>query len=77
MSKKGPLASFDTNAAWSSVAERQGWVHFRISGRRYGEDDAVELEMMSVVDRNVRFWLKQAELKDRALWTPGWRALNQ
>lgn len=62
------------DAKWTSSTEVRGWRHFRISGRRHGEA-GLELELMAVCDREVRFWLKPEKLKDRENWLPGWKKL--
>lgn len=63
---------FELNSNWTSRKKRQDWNHFRISSRRKGTV-GIELEMMAVCDRSVRFWVSLAELKDAELWQPGWQ----
>lgn len=62
------------DAKWTSSEECRGWRHFRITGRRHGET-GLELELMAVCDREVRFWLKPEDLKVRENWMPGWKKL--
>ncbi len=63
---------FEINANWTSIQKREDWFHYRISGRRRLEDGRLELELMAVCDREIRFWVPRAELRDQNLWTPGW-----
>ena len=63
---------FELNSNWTSLARREDWSHYRVSGRRKGEQ-GLELEMMAVCDRQIRFWVSMDELKDGELWVPGWR----
>jgi tryptophan-rich hypothetical protein len=46
-------------------------VHYRICGRR-NTADGLEVEMMAVCDRSVRFWLPRAALMDPEAWKTGW-----
>jgi tryptophan-rich hypothetical protein len=55
---------------------RYGWRHFRVSARRY-EAGELQLEMMAVCDREVRFWIPQLELHQGELWQPGWDRLTK
>ncbi|WP_132323488.1 TIGR02450 family Trp-rich protein [Pseudobacteriovorax antillogorgiicola] len=63
----------DINASWTAREPVQGWVHFRISGRRRPSKSLLEVELMAVCDRSVRFWLAADCLTDRENWLPGWR----
>lgn len=63
---------FEINATWTAVKPRSGWRHYRIAGRRKAEH-GLEIEMMSVCDRSVRFWIPNEELKNSELWQPGWK----
>jgi len=33
-------------------------------------------EMTAYCDDNVRFWINAKQLKDRDLWLPGWKTLE-
>lgn len=72
MSKNYSRKLFDINSNWTSLTRRQDWTHYRISGRRKG-NSGLELEMMAVCDREIRFWISLDELKNAKLWQPGWR----
>lgn len=63
--------AFDINSNWTSLTKREDWTHYRISGRRKGSE-GIELEMMAVCDRNIRFWIPLSDLKNGKLWVPGW-----
>lgn len=71
MSTKPSLKQFEINAKWTSVYETQGWFHFRVCSRRHREE-GLEVEMMAVADRSVRFWLPRQVLLDPAKWRTGW-----
>ncbi len=62
---------FEINSNWTSLVKREDWRHYRISGRRKVAQ-GVELEMMAVCDRDIRFWVAIEELKNSELWEPGW-----
>ncbi len=64
---------FLINANWTAVESIQGWKHYRIASRRRNEDGNLQLEMMAVCDREIRFWVERARLRDDTLWTPGWK----
>jgi len=64
------------NAKWTAMMPRYGWRHFRVSARRY-EAGELQLEMMAVCDREVRFWIPQLELHQGELWQPGWDRLTK
>lgn len=64
---------FQINANWTAVETLQGWKHYRIAGRRQDDAGELELEMMAVCDRELRFWVKGSDLRDEAVWVPGWR----
>jgi tryptophan-rich hypothetical protein len=71
ISTKPSKKSFEINAKWSSLVNEQGWVHYRICSRRNSES-GLEIEMMAVCDRSVRFWLPRAALMDPLVWKTGW-----
>jgi tryptophan-rich hypothetical protein len=64
---------FEINATWTAVKPRSGWRHYRIAGRRKAEHGLLEIEMMSVCDRSVRFWIPKEELQKSEIWLPGWK----
>lgn len=60
------------NAKWSHKSGYLGWTQFRIvSKRRVAE--GVEIELMAVCEKVVRFWIPQATLKIDSEWYPGWK----
>jgi len=64
--------NYDINGKWTSVESYRGWKHFRISGRRRQADRSLELELMAVCDRSIRFWIKQDDLNRPDSWQRGW-----
>lgn len=66
---------FAVNANWTSVQEQFGWRHFRIVERRW-RGKMLEVELMAVCDRNVRFWIEANTLLDQELYQAGWHDLN-
>ncbi len=73
MKKKYSQKLFEINQNWTSLTRREDWTHYRISGRRKVAG-GLELEMMAVCDREIRFWISLDELKNPELWEPGWGA---
>ena len=71
---KSPSAKgFAMNSSWTNLPGCRGWRHYRVAGRRY-IGSTLQLEMMSVCDRAVRFWLDAAELKTSEDWVTGWQS---
>jgi tryptophan-rich hypothetical protein len=64
---------FLINANWTAVEAIQGWKHYRICARRRDDREKLELEMMAVCDREIRFWVERSVLRDPKLWSPGWK----
>ncbi len=71
MKRKYSQKLFEINSNWTSLVKREDWRHYRISGRRKA-GQGIELEMMAVCDRDIRFWIPIEELKNNELWEPGW-----
>lgn len=65
---------FEINASWTTIEDKYGWRHFRIVDRRWS-DKKLEVELMAVCDREVRFWIEAKEMGDPALYITGWRDL--
>ncbi len=63
---------FLINGNWTSLTLLEGWRHYRISSRRRSDSGKLELEMMAVCDRAVRFWVSRESLRNPELWKPGW-----
>lgn len=72
---KPSLKQFELNAKWTSAQELHGWRHFRVCSRRQGAD-GLEVEIMAVADRSVRFWLPRRAMLDPDKWWPGWVDLS-
>lgn len=64
---------FEINSNWTSKTNVEGWNHYRISGRRRADDDTLELEMMAVCERDIRFWVPRSALRNEDEWAPGWK----
>jgi tryptophan-rich hypothetical protein len=61
---------------WTAVQDTFGWRHFIVTNRK-NEKNIVFAELKATCDQSVRFWLNAKALKDRNLWHPGWKALNE
>lgn len=61
---------------WTSHHTTWGWRHFQVTNRK-DEGQWVFAEMVASCDRNVRFWLNAEQLKDRSLWEPGWKSVQE
>ena len=66
-----PSKAFEINAPWTAVEPVEGWRHYRISGRRRTLQ-GLEIEMMAVCEREIRFWLTRQGLVLDLNWQPGW-----
>ena len=76
MKTKPSKKQFELNAKWTALNEIQGWQHFRVCTRRNG-NDGIEVELMALCDRSVRFWLPRLELIDPVKWAVGWLDLDK
>ena len=63
--------SFEINANWTHIKGIHGWRHYRISSLRK-DNTSGEIEVMSICERGVRFWLSKNELNFGGEWSPGW-----
>ena len=63
---------FELDSKWTAHPPRAGWRHFRIVARRYPSKDLLEVEVMAVCDRKVRFWIPSQQLLDKDKWSTGW-----
>ena len=70
--KHHSVKSFQENASWTNKDGLYGWKHFRIVGRRYDAEKQLEIELMSICDKAVRFWRPSSELKKSDSWHEGW-----
>lgn len=61
---------------WTALQETFGWRHFVVTNRK-NEETLIFAELKATCDESVRFWLNAKALKDRALWMPGWKALDE
>ncbi|NRA65870.1 MAG: TIGR02450 family Trp-rich protein [Pseudobacteriovorax sp.] len=59
------------NSQWTAVQPVRGWKHYRITGRRH-LNRILEIELMAVCDKSIRFWVVSAALKDPEAWRQGW-----
>lgn len=65
---------FEINANWTASEPVNGFKHYRIcSLRKNAETNVIEIELISVLDRSVRFFLEKQSLKKDSNWIPGWR----
>ncbi|WP_019498306.1 TIGR02450 family Trp-rich protein [Pseudanabaena sp. PCC 6802] len=75
MSKKQKFP-YLVGSKWTALQETFGWRHFVVTNRK-NEGSLVFAEMKAACDRSVRFWLNAKALRDRSLWLPGWKALDE
>jgi tryptophan-rich hypothetical protein len=61
---------------WTARQDTFGWRHFVVTNRK-NEGAIVFAELKAACDDSVRFWLNAKILKERALWLPGWKALDE
>jgi tryptophan-rich hypothetical protein len=61
---------------WTAQQQTLGWRHFQVVNRK-NQGDWVFAEMMASCDDEVRFWVNAVLLKDREVWLPGWKALQE
>lgn len=61
---------------WTAMQETFGWRHFVVTNRQ-NQDGLVFAELKATCDESVRFWLNAKALKERSLWLPGWKALDE
>ncbi|MGK7930336.1 MAG: TIGR02450 family Trp-rich protein [Microcystaceae cyanobacterium] len=61
---------------WTATQTNWGWRHFQVVNRK-NQGSWVFAEMVASCDPTVRFWLNAKQLKDRALWQPGWQSLKE
>jgi tryptophan-rich hypothetical protein len=66
-----PSKAFEINTPWTALEPVKGWRHYRISGRRH-TDEGLEIEMMAVCERDIRFWLTRKSLIQDLNWHTGW-----
>tara|TARA_B100000902_G_C27093533_1_gene805062 strand:+ start:611 stop:826 length:216 start_codon:yes stop_codon:yes gene_type:complete len=63
--------NLDINSNWTAVVPIKGWKHYRIAAKKK-QDGQVLLELMSICDRSVRFWVDSETLINSSDWQPGW-----
>jgi tryptophan-rich hypothetical protein len=61
---------------WTAKEVTFGWRHFIVTNRK-NEGETVFAELRAACDHSVRFWLNAKLLKQRGLWLPGWKTLDQ
>jgi tryptophan-rich hypothetical protein len=64
------------DSKWTSQQRTWGWRHFQVINRK-NEGKWVFAEMVASCDRTVRFWINAQQLKQRDLWLPGWKTLEE
>ncbi|MFK7827096.1 MAG: TIGR02450 family Trp-rich protein [Oligoflexales bacterium] len=63
---------YEIGSKWTSLVKVKGFRHYRVCGRRKGSKGELEIELMSALDRKVRFWLCLASFKNDSSWKQGW-----
>lgn len=61
---------------WTALQKTWGWRHFQVVNRK-NEGEFVFAELVASCDATTRFWLNAQALKDRRLWRPGWKSLQE
>lgn len=61
---------------WTAQQKTWGWRHFEVVNRK-NQGKWVFAEMVASCDGNVRFWINAQQLKDKDLWQPGWKPLQE
>jgi tryptophan-rich hypothetical protein len=61
---------------WTAQETTFGWKHFQVVNRKT-EGKLVFAELVAACDPTVRFWINAQTLKQRHLWQPGWRSLQE
>jgi tryptophan-rich hypothetical protein len=61
---------------WTAQHETFGWRHFQVVNRK-NENGLVFAELVAACDPDVRFWINAKGLKNRQVWTAGWRSLGE
>ena len=62
---------YDIGSKWTHTLKTRAFKHYRIAGRRYSPEGELELEIMAVLDRSHRFWIKKRIFVE-ADWKQGW-----
>lgn len=61
---------------WTAKQATWGWRHFQVINRK-NQGQWVFAELVASCDDSVRFWINAQQLKDRNLWLPGWKTMNE
>lgn len=61
---------------WTARQKTLGWRHFQVVNRK-NQGALVFAELVAACDPEVRFWINAKGLKNRNLWTAGWRSLQE
>lgn len=61
---------------WTAQQNTMGWRHFQVINRQ-DRGSLVFAELMASCDDEVRLWVNAQLLKDRTIWLPGWKALQE
>ena len=61
---------------WTAQQKTMGWRHFQVVSRK-NQATWVFAELQASCDDEVRVWVNAKLLKDRQLWLPGWRSLEE
>ncbi len=62
------------NKAWTSQSSRNGFRHF-VAINYGGTGTNRWINLVSVLDGNVRFRVSWSELQDKSIWLSGWKQL--
>lgn len=61
---------------WTAQQKTWGWRHFQVVNRK-NQGQFIFAELVASCDPNVRFWMNAEQFKDRSLWVPGWKTLEE
>lgn len=75
MPKKAKFAHL-LGSKWTAQQKMLGWRHFQVINRAQ-KGKWVFAEIVAACDGSVRLWLNAKLLKDRSLWQPGWKSLQE
>jgi tryptophan-rich hypothetical protein len=67
---------FLVGSRWTAMEDTFGWRHFQVTNRK-NQGQWVFAELVASCDQEVRIWVNASLLKDRQLWLPGWKTLEE
>lgn len=73
---KSPSYPYLLGSKWTAQQTTLGWRHFQVLNRKT-QGRWVYAELVASCDDSVRLWVNAKLLKDRSLWLPGWRSLQE